>query len=690
MHTRAPSTYTHTHTNHFSTQSHAMDGSLSPFLERPSRLNAMSGAKENVSRLEYELSAVKTEKKLLQQSKDSSIARYEELLSRKNAELSQLQANFDFVYNQRKELQLKIKNQQQVSGKSSEDLSLKLKQLNAENKTLHVKLDQCERQYQAMSGKCQHIRADLNRELATNDQYRERNGFLEEENGKLTRINDSLLQRVQSLSARLESGDAEKKVHELQLSLVSLKKVADELQTKCDVLLQRKYNNELLKQKIASLTSKVQAAEKVQTQFDHLKSSHAELNAKFNDYFGLISAQLESSGEEDVLNFIQSFKSLQNKNLIISNKIKEREVELTEKTQHVQDLNSKIEKELSPLIEDLKHQVNDTVRERNELLKMLTLNRKEIEFLRKSLRDLDNVVSSQKSVTSGAETQNPEKKDAVDQYMSNLEKLVDEYRQELDQVRHNSSVTSGLTLPTKRPRLIDDDEDQDAKSKNLVSLRSENLDLLTQVKNLEDKVQSLSTQLSQNANHPAGSNVLELRVNPFAKDQLLKQEVLDTLRRENEGLVAKFINSQEVETVPKSVFARQENDKDIMQTKIDQLLKKIDRLKSIYADKSREIITMMSSYFGYTIEFIPSPLNPHDVCSRIKLVSRYMIQLEPTVNPPYLLIDVRLRSLKAHGSYEFKSICEELVDQWVGEKNQIPCFLSALNLKIYDQYGRNN
>ena len=56
-----------------------------------------------------------------------------------------------------------------------------------------------------------------------------------------------------------------------------------------------------------------------------------------------------------------------------------------------------------------------------------------------------------------------------------------------------------------------------------------------------------------------------------------------------------------------------------------------------------------------------------------------MIQKDKEHSPPYLILDVQSKSLKANGNYEFKTMCEELVSQWVNDKHQIPCFLSALN-----------
>ena len=54
---------------------------------------------------------------------------------------------------------------------------------------------------------------------------------------------------------------------------------------------------------------------------------------------------------------------------------------------------------------------------------------------------------------------------------------------------------------------------------------------------------------------------------------------------------------------------------------------------------------MIAKYFGFIIEFLPNPINPTDLFSRIKLRSRYI----PSEEDCYLIIDVENRGLKAHG-----------------------------------------
>ena len=660
-----------------------IDGSLSPFLESP----GTPVFREKLARLEYEVSTLKTEKRLLQQNKDSSIGRYEELLAKKNDELARLQSNFDYVYNQRNELKSKLENQKDVAGRNTSDLTKDTKRLREENDALRKKLDKYERQYTSVSGKLEHVRADLNRELSANDQYRERIGDLEQENKQMADLNKDLLERMKLLSAQIENNRAASQVEELQLKLLALQNTNNLLQSKVDSLLQAKTSVELLKQKNASMAARIQVLEAFEEKAALLEVDNVKLQAKFDEYFGAIASSVEKQDtdeENTVVSFILDFKQLQNRNLVLFDKLNETQSKVTELEQLNHALTSQIEQELQPQLEQLKAANTAAETEIAELKKIKILNGKEIEFLRNSLKDMDTV-ATRKSVAEAnpdsLQEQEAQRK-ATNQYLTNLEKLVDDYKNQIDELTKKEN-TKQITMPSKRPRLAENTADL----QTFRDLRNENLELAATIKGLKDEIESLRKRLALKERNPSSKgNILELRLNPFAKDQYVKQETLDLLRKENEALITQYVKNGNVDYVPKSVFARQENDKDILQAKIDQLSKKLNRLKNVYTEKSKEILAIISRFFGYVIEFIPSPINLNDFCSKIKLVSKYMIQKDKEHSPPYLILDVQSKSLKANGNYEFKTMCEELVSQWVNDKHQIPCFLSALNLKIFEDY----
>lgn len=655
---------------------------------------------EKLAKLEFENNALKTEKRLLDQSKESMKNRYEDLLKKKNDEISGLQSNFDYVFHQRKQLQSKLENQKDVAGKHSKDSVSETTALKKEVKDLKAQLDKYQRQYNSLNGKAEHLRLDLNRELMTNDQYRERLALFEKEIKRLSDLNEDLVDRLQQAKNSSAYNSASTRVNDLQRKLDALQKTNTSLQSRVDQLLQHKISVELLKQKNDTLVARAERLEDAERRASALETARLELEARFNQYFGFLSQNIsesdntdhtEVSDDDKILNFVRNYKSLQNKNLVLYDKLNETLASLTDANANTDFLMTQINDELKPQILLLETKIKEKDADIAELQKVKLLNRREIDFLRKSLKDLDKVsLTKQKNPAAHPEESKKEdaKANATNQYLTNLEKLVDDYKKEIDNLRQqqNTAGTSAIpSVPSKRPRLTDEQEDTTMQS--ITKIRNENVQLLSEIKGLKDEIKELQSKVDvykASAEHK-GPSILELRKNPFNKDQLIKQETLDLLRNENEALIQKYVQNQDLEDqIPRAIFARQENDKDNLQAKIDQLNKKISRLNTVYADKSKKIMAIIARYFGYSVEFVPSPLNPNDFCSKIKFFSR-MWQSTSETDVPYLTVDVHSKDLKAHGNYEFRTLCADLVNQWVSEKDLIPCFLSALNLRLHQE-----
>lgn len=673
---------------------------------------------EKIAKLEYENSALKTEKRLLDQSKESMRNRYEDLLKKKNDEINGLQANFDFVFNQRKQLQSKLENHQDVAGKHSKDSSCETAALKKEVRSLTSQIDKLQRHYNGVSGKAEHLRLDLNRELAANDQYRERVAAFEKEVKRLKSLNDDLVDRLEQARSSSTNGIAASRVSDVQLKYDALQKTNRSLQTKVDSLLQHKISVELLKQKNATLASRIERLEDAEKRAFASEAARLDLETRFNEYFGFLSQNIvnesDSTGQADhteptqddrVLNFVKNYKSLQNRNLVLYDKLNETLSRLAEAEGNQESLLVKIRDELSPQIASLQAAIDQKDTEIKELQKTKLLNRREIDFLRNSLKDMDKVVSTkqQDPLKEAAAPEVPEgaqpslNADATNRYLTNLEKLVDDYKKEIDNLRtqtRTQETSAASAVPSKRPRLVED-VDITVSVKNTQNLRNENIRLLAELKGLKDELDLLRNRINayEKAKASQSPQILEFRRNPFNKDQLIKQETLDVLRKENEALLQKYVRDgifeDPDEQVPKAVFARQENDKDNLQARIDQLNKKINRLNTVYAEKSKKIMSLIARYFGYSVEFVPSPMNPNDFCSKIKFFSRTYALSHKDSDIPYLTVDVHTKDLKAHGNYDFRTLCAGLVDQWVNEKDLIPCFLSALNLRLHQEAAEN-
>lgn len=668
------------------------DTGSSPFVEHPRDVfneESVLNLRQIISSLQFQLSSTKSEKSLLEQSKESLSKRYEEIISKKNEDLSSLEQNVEFLYKEREQLRDKVENQKQIFEQQRQELSQEIDELKGSNSRLLSKNDKLEFKLNNINAKYEHIKSDFNYELSNNDQLNGRIKSLELENKRLSEINDEFSNNL-NLAADQLSND---RSLELQTINDNLQRTNSQLQLKVDKLLQHKTSTELLKQKNISLSNKVSRLESFEQKCWSLSVENTELKSKFDDYFKIINEYIthedNDTNESVVMKFVNKLKDLKNNNLVLFDKYSQTQTKLTQLENKLQNLHSKIQHEYLPKIDSLSELNLSKDLQIKKLQDQKMLNNKEIEFLRNSLKNFDRIEAS-KIENERKENNNPSS-EATNQYLSNLEKLVDQYKLEIDSLQ-KQAVKSSSSIGEKRPRIVDDA--MEVKSMNInTSLDRENVKLQTQVKNLEDEINRLNDKIQSNEkveSQRESIHMVQLKSNPFSKDQLVKQQSLDLLIKENQDLIKKFvegIDDESIDLIPKSVFARQEQDKAILQTKVDQLTKKIHRLKTIYADKSKDILSIISKYFGYTIEFIPSPINPNDLSSRLKLVSRYLSNKDNSApSNAYLILDLNSKSLKANGNLEFKSLCEDLVSNWVNEKGQIPCFLSALNLKIYETY----
>ncbi|KAK6465184.1 spindle assembly checkpoint component Mad1 [Scheffersomyces coipomensis] len=672
-------------------------GGSSPFVDNPKYSNSqlvrrttedgdtVFNNRQTISNLQYQVAALTTEKRLLQQEKEIEIGQYEDVILQKNEQYNKLKLNFDYLYQEKKELESKIENQNQIQSREVKSLNQKIAELVEEANVNLRNYNELEAVNGRLKRKYEQVSSNLNFQLNSNDHLTKELDQLKGTIQELHASNDQLIDELENHTQRANDPNLNSLVENLHNKNINLQNINNKLQSKVDELLQKKTSAELLKQKNISLTNRISSLESIEVKYCKLEIEKLELEAKFNDFFTVIEQTVietsnQESNEEKVKKFIGLFKDVQNNNLVLRSKYDEAKGEIEQiqlQLNHLQNSNETNLSNVSYLEEEL--QV------RNEIISKLErerlLNVKEIEFLRNSLKRLDEM---NRKKLSNEEQKVPTK--ATDEYLTKLELLVDEYKTELEQLRKNQSNSIG----NKRPRNNDNTEEVSIPinfSSQLSKLEKENFDLSTKIKDLESsnfKLQQFNQNLQTKKEKQNQLQILQLRSNLIAQDQVVKKQTLDALRNENNDLINNYVkNLPSDSVVPKSIFERQEHDKSILEDKISQLTRRNERLKDVYAKKSKDILSTISKYFGYGIEFLPNPINPNDLSSRIKLVSKFLNN-PVNIASNYLIIDVETKNLKAYGDYDFKLLCEELSSSWVKEREQIPCFLSALNLSLYE------
>lgn len=660
------------------------EGGSSPFIENPEDVSReeVFRLRQVVSLLRFDLDALETEREIWKKDKEILSNKYEKLILQKNEELEEVQNDFDFLYKQRDELRSKLSNLDQVNERNVSQLREQLETSRKENRRLREVNTDLEQRVSESSRRLQRLEADLAYERSSKLLLQERINHLEETNQGVSKANDDLLHRLQEVSEQFVSSASDKYSRNLQERNDLLGQENAELSSKLDKLLQQKISGEVWRQKTLSLTKKLETFEELEERCCRLEIENLELTAKFDSYFKLIAQFAhrddDKTTEADVLNFLDSYRLLQNEALVLQDKFNQASnahSELELEISQLQERNNDHTVEIGSLRKLLKEKEEYI----DKLERQKVLNSREIDYLKKKINQSEDARLKDKKA----------EKESNDLYLTNLEKLVEEYRNEINSLQKQiePQKLSGVNMADKRPRLINEEASTNLRMEYM-KLEKENVKLQSTIKSLEDKTAELESRVKMLGTADTKKqqlHILQLKSNPAWKDQQIKQSTLEHLMKENKDLLAALSGKEGMQAlIPRSVFERQEHDKKLLQDEIQSLDKRNKRLKEIYTQKSRDILSVISKFFGYTIEFIPSTINPNDL-SRIKLVSRYMSNKNEA--NPFLTLDLNSKSLKANGNLKFKSMCEELVATWVKDKNQIPCFLSALTLNIYEQYG---
>lgn len=666
------------------------DPTSSPFVESPSFLNSLLkdyatetsklDYKLYISKLEYEIKSFKTEKELWSREKAAIVSKYEDTIKEKSKEIEELKLNTDFLYKENELLGSKVNNSNDTSQARMNELNEKYKQLKSRNSKLESDYRSLVDKNDRLIRKHKQVTADWNTQIKVNDELSNELKVRDQTIQTLQASNEQLVSEQEQYSKLFKNDESVFKNNQILMSKnTSLQKTNNQLQLKIDQLLQKQTSIELLKQKNTSLLKVQDQYEDLKCKCQKLEVEKLEIEAKFNDYFrtletnivdedGYDPEELDVTKSLKVQGFIDKFRNLQAQNLALKEKYDSKTIESNELKQELEDLSRLIEEEYLPLIQKGQSKNEAASNQIAELEREKTLFTSEIKHLRKLLKDLEEILNSRDE----AKHQNK----TMQQYITNLENLVDQYKRKLDE-RTQMLSAAPLQIGEKRRRSDDKSFRQTA-----TDLEKQNVQLLSTVKSLEllnaelkQKVESLEVIHQKQES----VKILELKSNLLSKDQFVKRATLDALRAENEALIEKYVNHRsDNDLIPKALFARQEDDKATLQARVDALTKRINRLRDVFTQKSRDILITISRYFGYSIEFLPSTIRPDELSSRLKLSSK----LIPREKNSYLILDIDNKTLKAFGDYEFKSLCEELANEWVS-KNQFPCMLSALNLKLY-------
>ncbi|KAK9452780.1 spindle assembly checkpoint component Mad1 [Dipodascopsis uninucleata] len=302
---------------------------------------------------------------------------------------------------------------------------------------------------------------------------------------------------------------------------------------------------------------------------------------------------------------------------------------------------------------------------------------KEAQFLREQLKTYDN-----EETVYMQDNYDKQKAGRIE----NLENLLEEAKQEiakltseLQERERTRASTDSQSLLGSRKRSADDTEDENVG--NLLrrnrQLQDECTALIRKEENAQRDISALEKQIrALEESKIAQVRVLEFRDNPAARDQAVKKQMLDTLQQENNALLAQLEDRRQDigRVVPISTLDRLKLEMKDMEVSIADKEKRVKRLKEIWSAKSMEFREAVYSLLGYKLDFLPN--------NKVRATSMFASSEEESFT-----FDPEAGTMKLSGRTDspFAKECSNLITFWVQERREIPCFLAALNLELYDR-----
>ncbi|KAE8153878.1 M protein repeat protein [Aspergillus avenaceus] len=338
---------------------------------------------------------------------------------------------------------------------------------------------------------------------------------------------------------------------------------------------------------------------------------------------------------------------------------------------------------------------------RSRLERQRALAVKEVEYLRAQLKAFD----TEETTLNAEQSQFDEQKS---EQIANLEKIVDEYRLELEKVHKELTEREAVQPQDSEPRGVKRPHptpEGEAENERLSVLTRKNRSLQESLSKSEQASTLLRQELKaaksnlRSLQAKSRTRVLELRDNPTAQAENLKLSTITTLKAENRDLLAQLQGARHIKTVPISTLESMKLDIQDMERVVADKEKRMRRLKEIWTAKSSEFREAVASLLGFKLDFLPN--------GRVRVTS--MFHLSPAyrhgdgdVSDSHgpgsmgngeensIIFDGENGTMKISGGPNslFAMEIRPLIKFWVEERKDIPCFLAAMTLDFYDKTTR--
>jgi mitotic spindle assembly checkpoint protein MAD1 len=644
-------------------------------------LDKISQLTELVHSLEYQLQAEKDSRERDRINHENSIRELEDRVNREGKRADGLESDQSFLFNRHKEATdelAKLKDAHMQDKQRCEDVIRELRD----------QLAKTEVEYEDAVSEIQTIRSQTARDA---DQLSMENktlhGSLEAVNSEVQRLNDELRQKQQLLAERdgeLEqyrrradsNRESQDDSHEQELEalqgeisgLLAHSRQVEDLVAKQESEL-RTLREEMrlaavVEEEKNSLASKIQRLEHENERLSHFEIRVVDLEQERKRWQLYLDSSDEFNSPEEIAKALVHARL---ESVRLKERLGELEAQIAEAAPD-SDFASEISK-LQADLEDIRLKLSAELQTKLRLQKQNELLSRETEMLREQLKSYQQ--------TEGAGQGTPER-------VAELEKLLEQHKAESNKLRSALAEREGLVAKLnspKRPRASDNGESGDTerlaeqvrKTRNLQAevdrMRSVLAESQKEIDVLQERLKGAEavTQTKQ--------RILELRANPTAAHEAIKREMLETLRKENEDLLAVVEKSDlsSDKLVPISTLERSKADLRELERTIAEQNKRMTRLKEVFSKKSVEFRDSVFQLLGYRIDLLPN--------KKVRATSIFAAENESFT----FLADSKGKKFVGIEKSPLSTEYDNLVSFWIKERNDIPCFLAAINLELYDK-----
>lgn len=641
--------------------------------------------RETLRALQFQLSSLKDERELEKVRYEQHIHDLEARLKEQGKTNDKLESDKLFLFNKHQETiqeLAEIRQENTDKQKEAEQTIRELREQVSKYQDTHAKLEGDYRQLQATSdqkikelslaansstGGIEDLSKELNETIQLLNKEKSRVVDLEEEKDELK----TQVSRLQAQIADQESSEQFKS--ELSQQVTYIKTLENEVNKKTariQFLEDNKALVEVIEDEKAALQKKLEVTEELRTKLVDAELQIVDLQSQQDKWLSFLEKDESYSSPEEIVRALMVERT---EKINLMEKIGRLEAEIAGAGPMTDDMRAQIDK-LSAELDAANEKLEKEVKSRLRYQRQKELAASEALFLRSQLKSYD----TEETVLLKKDT------DLLKvERIKELEALVDKYRDEnttLGKTLDNKEGTFATSSPLKRKITpFSSDERVAELNRKTRNLQSELDKARLQSDTLAKELSAAKQQLTKTEKVKATrTRILELKDNPAAKHEAVKQSMLTALRNENKALLAQIENRTENrKLVPYSSLEAVRAEMRDLNNTIAEQSKRMDRLKQVFGKKSLEFREAVFALLGYKVDLLPN--------KKVRATSIYASSDEQAFT---FVPDPKARSIKFTGiddSGAFTAEHENLISFWIKERRDIPCFLSALNLELYDK-----